>query len=542
MIAHDDASSLKVLKHATKFAGTARVGDSAVAQIKKLMAGDLDEQLQLFQTMQQTSEQTGQALSPTMHDWGQDLVAEALHATSSEGWTFHPAPSSPSPSPNPWQLQRRVSADGNPDALFWSSLPGGEPLTGVIRSPNFTIPDKLSFYMAGHDGYPNGNGLPRSLMRLRSAEGDRVLAEMLPPRSDTAQHVTWDLSRCAGQAGYIEAIDGDPDRAYAWIAFGRFDPPVVSVPKTMLTSESRVCAIDIARVLQLKQMSDELTRLLSDPILDSPARTSVALALASFGSESGMKLLGQTLTDSTTPDVLSQQIVAALSQVDSDAARQTLDGAMATTPAQVQSNIARALVKTPHGSETLLATIEAGHAPARLLQERAIADALTASDVPDAQKRITNVTKGLPALSAEVQKTIDARRAAFVTAQNQHAVSIGRGAKVFAATCTACHQLDGQGRQIGPQLNGIGARRGSNHRRRARSQPERRSGVSIHHARAQKRRCRHRTLPPRGTARRAHLCRCNRERSGRAERQDSAPHRLGRLAHARQLLIRDQAE
>ncbi len=457
-ISHDEATSLKVLKHATKFAATVGITDAAVAQIRKLMPDDLDQQLQLFLTMQQATEQRGQPLGDGVRDWGLALATQTLHATSSDGWTFHPLANAASPSPNPWQVQHRASVDGNADALFWSSVCGGETLTGVIRSPDFVIPDKLTFFIAGHNGNPTSNALPRNVLRLRSAQGNRVLAETLPPRNDRAQPVTWDLHAVAGQSGYLEGVDGDTNRSFAWLAFGRLDPPVVSVPKGMLSNESLVRAADVTRILHLDQLSDDLTRLMSDPVLDPPARTSVALALASFGSEAALKSLGQTLLDPATPDPLSQQIVSELSQVDSDAARAALAGAMATTPAKVQSNIARALVKTSHGSETLLATIEAGHAPARLLQEREIVDALGAADIPDVQKRIASLTKGLPAISAQVQQIIDQRRAAFAAASGQHAVSINRGAQVFAATCTACHQLDGQGRQIGPQLNGIGTR------------------------------------------------------------------------------------
>ena len=194
----------------------------------------------------------------------------------------------------------------------------------------------------------------------------------------------------------------------------------------MLSNESLVRAADVARILKLTQLSDDLTRLMSDPVLDPPAHTLGRAGAGEFWIRAALKSLGQTLLDPATPDPLSQQIVSELSQVDSDAAR-GLAGAMATTPAKVQSNIARALVKTSHGSETLLSTIEAGHAPARLLQEREIVDALGAADIADVQKRIASVTKGLPAISAQVQQIIDQRRAAFAAASGQHAVSINRG-------------------------------------------------------------------------------------------------------------------
>ena len=47
-----------------------------------------------------------------------------------------------------------------------------------------------------------------------------------------------------------------------------------------------------------------------------------------------------------------------------------------------------------------------------------------------------------------------AHRAAFAMSHP----SVERGAKVFAQTCAICHQIAGQGKIVGPQLDGIGAR------------------------------------------------------------------------------------
>src|SRR6185437_13883116 len=144
------------------------MSDAAIVQVRKLMADDLDQQLELFLAVQQATEQRGQRLSDSVRDWGTAMATELLHSTSSQGWTFHPVAKAASPSENPWQVQHRASNDGNADALFWSSVCGGEPLTGVIRSPNFTIPQTLSFFIAGHNGKPSTNSKPKNFLRLRS--------------------------------------------------------------------------------------------------------------------------------------------------------------------------------------------------------------------------------------------------------------------------------------------------------------------------------------------------------------------------------------
>ena len=63
----------------------------------------------------------------------------------------------------------------------------------------------------------------------RSADGS-VLKKTLAPRNDLAQKVNWDLKDVSGEQGFLEIVDGDTGRAYAWLAVGRFEPAVVSVP------------------------------------------------------------------------------------------------------------------------------------------------------------------------------------------------------------------------------------------------------------------------------------------------------------------------
>ena len=109
----------------------------------------------------------------------------------------------------------------------------GEKLTGILRSKPFTIPEKLSFLIAGHYGTPPAPEKSKNFVRLKLVEGDETIAEAIPPRNDTPHVVKWDLAKWKGKQGYIEAIDGDDRSAYAWIAFGQFKPEVAPTPGGM---------------------------------------------------------------------------------------------------------------------------------------------------------------------------------------------------------------------------------------------------------------------------------------------------------------------
>lgn len=125
------------------------------------------------------------------------------------GWTGYGTGKSP------WAVEARKCEDGE-IAPFRSSLPNGETLTGTLRSALFAAPEKLQFFLSGHDGKKN-------IVRLVDATG-KVLREAGPPGSDVAHRVLWNLTEIRGRSVRFEATDGSDGTGYAWIAFGRFKP------------------------------------------------------------------------------------------------------------------------------------------------------------------------------------------------------------------------------------------------------------------------------------------------------------------------------
>jgi putative heme-binding domain-containing protein len=123
-------------------------------------------------------------------------------------------------------------------------------------------------------------------------------------------------------------------------------------------------------------------------------------------------------------------------------------------PERLAPKLALALAGSKAGSEALLASAESGKLSARVFQDRTVKEKLVAAKAKDAGARIAQLTKNLTPLNEQLQKQIDQRRAAFSPA----GASAPRGAAVFTKTCAACHQVDGQGAIVGPQLDGLGSR------------------------------------------------------------------------------------
>ena len=114
--------------------------------------------------------------------------------------------------------------------------------------------------------------------------------------------------------------------------------------------------------------------------------------------------------------------------------------------------MAVALTGSPEGSEALLQAVQAGKASARLLQEQNILDRLAAAKVDNLDARVKQLTKGMPALNDKLIKLVEDRRATFAAATNTNPK---HGQQIFQKNCMVCHSLDGQGKLIGPQLDGV---------------------------------------------------------------------------------------
>ncbi len=164
----DRDSITRDLRHIARYLPEQESAD-LVTVARQRFPHDLNLQLALFQSVQAGVEQRGDALSQPLHEWGADLAKGLLDAANdpNPAWQCRPVPGLAA-STVPWFRQKRTSADGDKDAIFLCSLPpGGEQLTGTLRSKTFVIPDHLDFFMAGHNGFPDKPDQKKNLIRLR---------------------------------------------------------------------------------------------------------------------------------------------------------------------------------------------------------------------------------------------------------------------------------------------------------------------------------------------------------------------------------------
>jgi putative heme-binding domain-containing protein len=443
----------KMLQHAARFLPEDRIDDLA-SFVREKFADDLDFQWALFKPILDGLAQRGVEPSFRMKMWGNTLVDGLLSSVrrAETDWIALPVGNNPA-SPNPWVVQNRKSTDGR-DADFLCSLPQGEKLTGILRSKNFAVPATLSLFMAGHDGFPDKPLGGKNFVSLRDADSHDLLTNAPAPRHDVARKVSWDLSAFAGRQAFLELVDADTAGAYAWLAVGRFDPAVVALPKVTpkLIDERLQAVAQIARATRDDSLEPQLLAAMKIPA-GPDTRASLATTLLALNTKQ-LAPCAEILSDANAPTAARQKVAQALGDANTVESRELLLGAVRTAPERAQVKLALALAVNRAGAEALLADVEAGKTSARLLQDRTLKEKIVAAKPANADARMTKLTRSLAPLNEQLQKLIETRRDAFQKA----ASSATAGVAVFEKACAACHQIDGKGAVVGPQLDGLGAR------------------------------------------------------------------------------------
>ena len=233
----------------------------------------------------------------------------------------------------------------------------------------------------------------------------------------------------------------------------------VDVARALLASdrgEEIQAGIELAGSMKLEGVKDVLASVVEGRDGPTPRRVSAMAALAALDPAGSMGTLCRIVRDSGEPVEVRESAGNLLVASGKPEARATLVDALATAPARLQTAIATGLAQNREGAEALLVAVGQGKASARPLQERGVAVRLEASGVPEIKARLELLLKDLaPGRQAGSGPDREARRGGFLAFAK---ADKARGATVFAKNCASCHQLEGQGARVGPQLDGVGLR------------------------------------------------------------------------------------
>jgi putative heme-binding domain-containing protein len=213
-------------------------------------------------------------------------------------------------------------------------------------------------------------------------------------------------------------------------------------------------ACELAANLKLTSVYAPIEAIASKPSQTVDVRVSALTSLVALDIAKATPKIITTLQQAETPRELREKLIPILANINSPASREALVKALQTAPTTLAVSIATGLAQTPAGSADLLATIEAGKASPRLLQERAVNTKLLAHDKGKFRAKVTELTKGLPSVDANTATLLKSRAEGYAKAKPD----VAKGKALYTTNCANCHQLGGQGAKVGPQLDGIGNR------------------------------------------------------------------------------------
>lgn len=387
------------------------------------------------------------------------VIRDALAGDRSGQWTNAPI-SSGVPTKSPWGPQKRVYKDGRDEPLVISSLGSGEPkpetLTGVLRSPMFALPQKLTFWMCGHNGPPGAADAQRNYARLVLEDGTEV-ARSYPPRNDTAHPYTWDLSAHEGKTGYVEIVDQLSAAGYAWLAVGRIEPAVITVPEGRVGDydAARADLIKLAGQLRLAPLQGEIANVASGQKHASLVRLAACDALTALEPASAVAPLASLASDAKLSASERQIAAELLGRIDRDDAHKALAELLKTAPQPVAVTIASSLAARRAGGEILLSEVRAGKASAALLREPTVIARLKSVGIEKLDEQVHELTARLGPADDRIAALIKSRREKYLAG----GYSAETGKAVFAkSACAQCHKVKDVGATIAPALDGIGTR------------------------------------------------------------------------------------
>jgi len=109
-----------------------------------------------------------------------------------------------------------------PTAPYLSSLVGGEQQVGAIGSPPFKLSaDTVRFTIRGHDG--KGGGRNQNFAALIDNKTGNALRKTPAPGNDALQECEWDVADLKGRTVRFQVVDGNGDRAFAWLGVERIE-------------------------------------------------------------------------------------------------------------------------------------------------------------------------------------------------------------------------------------------------------------------------------------------------------------------------------
>ncbi len=434
------ANRNELLSHAAKNASPELL-DECVRVAREITGGDRDNEFQLLGVLCESQNARRGNVARPLRDWAQQLIQTELTNINPLvkflGWSTADG--------SAWPRETR-QLNGGGEAILVSSFGRGETYTGDLVSDAFPAPEKITFWIAGHSGFPQAADHGKNAMRLVLVESGEVLHRVTPPRNDVARQVQWDTKAVFGHDVRIECIDGDSDTAYAWLGFGKFEPAWLDDTQQ---SSALQKTLDWTERLGLHENTNALEKLLAQGSLSRYWASEVARTIASILENPAASVTLQFLQRTDAPTGLVNAAVDAMLKNDRDELLETTKQACQRLSFSDQRDFAIAWAKSGAEIQSLIDMAQKGWISREILVDRTAAEAINPKLSEALLDQVRKLTEGISA-DTKANETLSLLQTEVSALQGNHQ----NGHRLYVKHCAACHQLRGEGAVIGPQLDG----------------------------------------------------------------------------------------
>lgn len=445
----------EILQHIARWCDPTQL-PSFLAWIEQTYTASTERQLQMLQNIESGLTARGLTTPNEVRSWGIRLTNRLLTPWLSQPESATPTTSWGVDAGELWKNEPRNCDDGIAFADFRSSLTRGESYVGTLRSSAFKAPAQLSFWLVGHNGFPDQSDKQVNRCELVDADNGEILKTEFPPRSDIGKLISWDLTPLNGRPVFVRCIDGDNGSAYAWIAIGRFSHPALNTDGTMNDLRN---ALRIVSRYSLHELSEPLSHVVSAPSLDDKGQLEALAVLSQLKNQPLMQSLAEfaaqdlNLTQTWNPAL--QKALRLDNNSRSKWLAEELPLLIKTLSTRQQSSLVKSIAVRSSNFDWMVDAFEAGLVSNAVLRDQNLRELLTGL-----LKKSTNAerwAKMTDSIPTEDEATIE-RWNRLVSTPIPQQLDISKGKTLFTEKCSQCHQLSGQGKLVGPQLDGIGKR------------------------------------------------------------------------------------
>ncbi len=204
---------------------------------------------------------------------------------------------------------------------------------------------------------------------------------------------------------------------------------------------------------EVKPLVTQLTAQLNDAGLSDQRRGQIAVSLLSVRRLNPEILpLVAGLSVSTTSPALQRAVIEALGKLPESAAGTALVGVYPKLPEEARDVVLNELFKRSDWSRALLDAIKSGQVNLATLGPVATSRLRTHSDA-EVAKRANTLIDELRGPEMKEKNALIAQFTPIVTQPGDPA----KGKQLFTQNCAVCHKFEGQGKDIAPDLTGMGA-------------------------------------------------------------------------------------